>query len=187
MVYSGEVLGAAVRLGRALEQAGLRVVCAESCTGGLIAAALTEVGGSSAWFERGFVTYSNEAKAEVLGVSREMLAEHGAVSEPVARAMASGALAASRAQLALSVTGVAGPGGGSADKPVGTVWFGWAMAMPGQAPRVQSATRRFDGDRAGVRGQSAIFALEQALSMVAATSAAGMQQSPGSNALVEKD
>lgn len=187
MLYSGAVLGAATRLGRALERAGLRVTCAESCTGGLIATALTEVGGSSAWFERGFVTYSNDAKAEVLGVPRELLAEHGAVSEPVARSMASGALAASRAQLALSVTGIAGPGGGSVDKPVGTVWFGWALVLPGQGPRVASATRQFAGDRASVREQSAVFALEQAFSMVAASGAAGMQQSPRSDALVEKD
>ena len=98
---------------------------AESCTGGLIAAACTDLAGSSAWFERGLVTYSNEAKTELLGVPAELIAQHGAVSEAVARAMAAGALARSQAQVAVAVTGVAGPGGGSASKPVGTVWLAW--------------------------------------------------------------
>jgi nicotinamide-nucleotide amidase len=119
---------------------------AESCTGGMIAAACTELAGSSAWFERGFVTYSNEAKSDMLGVPAKLIATHGAVSEPVARAMASGALQHSRAQVALSVTGIAGPSGGSPDKPVGTVWFGWATA-----DGVWSDMQRFDGDRAAVR------------------------------------
>ena len=119
---------------------------AESCTGGLIAAACTDLAGSSAWFERGFVTYSNAAKTDLLGVPAALIAAHGAVSEPVARAMASGALQHSAAQVALSVTGIAGPGGGSPDKPVGTVWFGWAT------PRgVWSEMRHFEGDRAAVR------------------------------------
>ena len=185
--YPSKVLDAATRLGRALEAAGLKVVCAESCTGGLIALALTEVGGSSAWFERGFVTYSNDAKVEVLGVSPDMLARHGAVSEPVAQAMARGALAASRSQLALSVTGIAGPGGGSTDKPVGTVCFGWALALPGEQIRIESGVCHFSGDRAGVRAQSAQHALERALRVLGAEVAAGMQQSPRSDALVEKD
>jgi len=119
---------------------------AESCTGGMIAAACTDLAGSSAWFERGFVTYSNEAKSDMLGVPAELIATHGAVSEPVARAMASGALQHSRAQVALSVTGIAGPSGGSPDKPVGTVWFGWATPNG-----VWSDMQRFDGDRAAVR------------------------------------
>jgi nicotinamide-nucleotide amidase len=119
---------------------------AESCTGGMIAAACTDLAGSSAWFERGFVTYSNEAKSDMLGVPAELIATHGAVSEPVARAMASGALQHSRAQVALSVTGIAGPSGGSPDKPVGTVWFGWATP-----DGVWSDMQRFDGDRAAVR------------------------------------
>ena len=119
---------------------------AESCTGGMIAAACTDLAGSSAWFERGFVTYSNEAKSDMLGVPAKLIATHGAVSEPVARAMASGALQHSRAQVALSVTGIAGPGGGSPDKPVGTVWFGWATP-----DGVWSEVQRFDGDRAAVR------------------------------------
>ncbi|WP_230681462.1 CinA family protein, partial [Paracidovorax cattleyae] len=98
---------------------------AESCTGGMIAGACTDLAGSSQWFERGFVTYSNTAKTELLGVPAALIDTHGAVSEPVARAMAEGALRHSRAHAALSVTGVAGPGGGSVAKPVGTVWFGW--------------------------------------------------------------
>jgi nicotinamide-nucleotide amidase len=119
---------------------------AESCTGGLIAVACTDLAGSSNWFERGFVTYSNAAKTELLGVDAALIAQHGAVSEPVVRAMAAGALAHSHAQVAVAVTGVAGPSGGSADKPVGTVWFGWAW--PGG---LHSEVRHFDGDRAAVR------------------------------------
>ncbi len=119
---------------------------AESCTGGMIAAACTDLAGSSAWFERGFVTYSNEAKSDMLGVPVALISAHGAVSEPVARAMASGALQHSRAQVALSVTGIAGPSGGSPNKPVGTVWFGWATP-----DGVWSDMQRFDGDRAAVR------------------------------------
>ncbi len=119
---------------------------AESCTGGMIAAACTDLAGSSNWFERGFVSYSNEAKTELLGVGADLIARHGAVSEEVARAMAQGALAHSRAQVAVAVTGVAGPGGGSATKPVGTVWFGWATPAG-----VVSEMRHFDGDRAAVR------------------------------------
>ena len=131
----------------ALLQAQQRMLTtAESCTGGLIAAACTELAGSSAWFERGFVSYSNEAKTELLGVAPALLAEHGAVSEPVARAMAAGALARSRAQVALSVTGIAGPSGGSAHKPVGTVWFGWATPEG-----LWSECRVFAGGRAEVR------------------------------------
>ncbi|RYF82948.1 MAG: CinA family protein [Comamonadaceae bacterium] len=127
---------------------------AESCTGGLIAGACTELAGSSVWFERGFVTYSNEAKSEMLGVDPALIAAHGAVSDAVAHAMASGAVTRSRAQVALSVTGVAGPAGGSPDKPVGTVWFGWQVN--GQ---VRTERRRFDGDRATVRAATVEHAL----------------------------
>ena len=128
---------------------------AESCTGGLIAGACTDLAGSSDWFERGFVTYSNEAKTELLGVDAALIAAHGAVSEPVARAMAAGAVARSRAQVAVAVTGVAGPSGGSADKPVGTVWFGWSAG--GQ---LRTERRRFDGDRAAVRAATVHYALQ---------------------------
>ena len=137
---------------------------AESCTGGLIAGACTDLAGSSDWFERGFVSYSNAAKTELLGVPAELIAQHGAVSEPVARAMAHGAVAHARAQVALAVTGVAGPGGGSADKPVGTVWFGWQL--PG---RTETECRHFDGDRAAVRAQTVAHALAGLLQRIAAT------------------
>ena len=124
----------------------LMLAAAESCTGGMIAAACTDLAGSSAWFERGFVTYSNAAKTEMLGVEETLLQRFGAVSEPVVRAMVQGALAHSHAQVAVAVTGVAGPSGGSPEKPVGTVWFGFAL--PGQ---VVTEVRHFDGDRAQVR------------------------------------
>ena len=152
-----EVIAVALALGRMLQTQGWMIATAESCTGGLIARALTEIGGSSAWFERGFVTYSNEAKRESLSVSAVTLETHGAVSEATAREMAAGALRHSRAQLALAVTGIAGPGGGAPGKPVGTVCFGWATA-----DRLESTTCRFDGDRPSVRRQSALFALERA-------------------------
>jgi nicotinamide-nucleotide amidase len=141
-------------LAHELKRRGLMMATAESCTGGLIAGACTEVSGSSDWFERGFVTYSNAAKSELLGVPAELIAQHGAVSEPVARSMAAGALAHSPAQLAVSVTGVAGPTGGSADKPVGTVWFGWATPAGTFTER-----QRFDGDRAAVRAATVRHAL----------------------------
>ncbi|MBC7700927.1 CinA family protein [Aquabacterium sp.] len=130
-----------------LQARGWQMATAESCTGGLIAATCTEVSGSSAWFERGFVTYSNQAKTDLLGVDAALITAHGAVSEPVARAMAEGALARSRAQVAVAVTGVAGPTGGSGGKPVGTVWLAWATQ--GQATRALRC--QFNGDRAAVR------------------------------------
>lgn len=137
-----------------LKARGLMMATAESCTGGLIAGACTELSGSSDWFERGFVTYSNAAKVELLGVPAELIDTHGAVSEPVAHAMAAGALAHAQARLALSVTGVAGPTGGTADKPVGTVWFGWATPQG-----VFTEHRRFEGDRAAVRQATVAHAL----------------------------
>ncbi len=139
------------------------MTAAESCTGGMIAAACTDLAGSSAWFERGFVTYSNAAKQELLGVPAALIAQHGAVSEPVARAMAEGALARSHAQVAVAVTGVAGPTGGSAAKPVGTVWFGFATPAG-----VVSETRRFDGDRAAVRAATVQHALVRLLALAQA-------------------
>ena len=141
-------------LAQELKRRSLMMVTAERCTGGLIAGACTDLGGSSEWFERGFVTYSNAAKSELLGVPAELIAQHGAVSEPVARAMAAGALTHSPAQLAVSVTGVAGPTGGSADKPVGTVWFGWAMPAG-----TFTEHQRFAGDRAAVRAATVRHAL----------------------------
>lgn len=138
---------------QALLARGWMLATAESCTGGMIAAACTDLAGSSQWFERGFVTYSNAAKTDSLGVPAALIDAHGAVSEPVARAMAAGALAHSRAQAAVAVTGVAGPTGGSAEKPVGTVWFGFAVG--GQ---VRTETRRFAGDRAAVRAATVAHA-----------------------------
>ncbi len=139
----------------ALRQRGLRAATAESCTGGLIAAALTHVPGSSDVVDRGFVTYSNAAKTEMLGVPAALIEAHGAVSAPVAAAMADGALVRSLADVTVAVTGVAGPGGGSADKPVGTVWFG--CARRGEAARTER--RVFPGDRTAVRAATVAFAL----------------------------
>ncbi len=150
-------------LSHALRARGWLLSTAESCTGGIIAAACTDLAGSSDWFERGFVTYSNAAKTELLGVPPESIALHGAVSEPVARAMAEGAIQHSRAQVSVAVTGIAGPGGGSADKPVGTVWFGWCVA--GQT---QSERHVFAGDRAAVRAQALARALQGLLTRVLA-------------------
>ncbi|HEX8961758.1 MAG TPA: CinA family protein [Rhodocyclaceae bacterium] len=144
------------RIGAALRERSLLLSTAESCTGGWAAQIVTHTGGSSAWFERGFVTYSNQAKTEMLGVKPETLAAHGAVSEETAREMAAGAIAHSNAAVALAITGIAGPTGGTPEKPVGTVCFGWCRR--GEAP--QSERRRFDGDREAVRRQSAIHALE---------------------------
>jgi nicotinamide-nucleotide amidase len=151
-------------LGARLRARSWRLATAESCTGGLIAAACTSVAGSSDWFERGFVTYSNAAKTELLGVDAALIAQHGAVSETVARAMAQGAVAHAHAQVAVAVTGVAGPAGGSADKPVGMVWFGWAV--PGG---VHTQVQRFDGDRAAVRAATVQHALQRLLALVEAS------------------
>jgi nicotinamide-nucleotide amidase len=152
----------AEKVGRALQAKGEKLVTAESCTGGWVAQVVTSVAGSSAWFERGFVTYSNAAKHEALGVPLAVLEKHGAVSEETASEMARGALARSKGTLALSITGVAGPAGGSAAKPVGTVCFAWARA--GGDPL--SETRLFQGDREGVRRQSVVHALEKVLELL---------------------
>lgn len=128
---------------------------AESCTGGLIAATCTDLAGSSNWFERGFVTYSNSAKTDLLGVDAQLIRRHGAVSEAVVRAMASGALLHAQAQIAVAVTGVAGPAGGSPDKPVGTVWLAWATQ-----DNVICSREWFDGDRQAVRQASVRKAIE---------------------------
>lgn len=159
------VIAAGAALGARLLEAGLAIATAESCTGGLVARALTETAGSSAWFERGFVTYSNDAKRESLGVSDAALRAHGAVSEPVAREMALGALARSRADLAIAITGIAGPTGAVPGKPVGTVCFGWALRPPGaagDAPLVRVQTLRLPGDRTAVRRGAALHALDVA-------------------------
>jgi len=146
------------KAGRALMKSGHNLVTAESCTGGWVAQAVTSIAGSSDWFERGYVTYSNAAKREALGVSRKTLVRYGAVSEPTARAMAQGALKKSRAGIAVAITGIAGPGGGAPGKPVGTVCFAWA-----QGRKIRSETRRFRGGRSRVRRQSVIHALRGVL------------------------
>ena len=148
----------AQKLGARLKGAGAKLVTAESCTGGWAAQVVTAVAGSSAWFECGFVTYSNQAKRELLGVREDTLQKHGAVSEQTAREMAQGALSRSRGTVAVAVTGVAGPGGGSAEKPVGMVCFAWASARS-----LRSETQQFSGDRESVRRQSVIRALEGVL------------------------
>ena len=142
---------------------GWMLATAESCTGGMIAAACTDLSGSSQWFERGFVTYSNEAKAEMLAVPPGLIEEHGAVSESVARAMADGALAHSRAQVSLAVTGIAGPTGGTEAKPVGTVWFAWCVDG-----ETHSEMQHFAGDRAAVRMATVRYALKRLLSLLPA-------------------
>lgn len=150
-------------LAERLQARGWQMATAESCTGGLIAAACTELAGSSAWFDRGFVTYSNQAKTDLLGVDADLIAAHGAVSEPVARAMAEGALQRAGVQIAVAVTGIAGPTGGTPDKPVGTVWLAWA----GQGMHTRAVRVCFDGDRARIRAQTceaALSGLIQALS-----------------------
>ncbi len=143
-------------LAEALLAHRLRLVTAESCTGGLIAAACTALSGSSEWFERGMVSYSNESKTELLGVPAELIARHGAVSEEVARAMAEGALSHSRADLALAVTGIAGPTGGSPAKPVGTVWLAWSRTGGVTGARLL----QLGGDRAAIRLQTVLLALD---------------------------
>jgi len=140
------------------------LAAAESCTGGMIAAACTDLAGSSEWFERGFVTYSNEAKTESLGVDAALIEAHGAVSEVVARAMAFGAVRHSHAQVGVAVTGIAGPGGGSPGKPVGTVWFAFMVGG-----KLSSETRRFDGDRAAVRRQTVDHALQRLIERIEET------------------
>jgi nicotinamide-nucleotide amidase len=146
----------ATLVGARLRAKGLMLTTAESCTGGWVAQAVTTIAGSSDWFERGFVTYSDAAKQEMLGVSTRTLSAHGAVSEETAREMAIGALAHSRAQVALAITGIAGPGGGSPEKPLGMVCFAWAVTDG----NVSVQTRHFTGDRASVRSQSVIAALQ---------------------------
>lgn len=152
----------ATQLGVALQSAGLVAATAESCTGGMVAAAITDVAGSSEWFDRGFVTYSNQAKIEMLGVREATLAAHGAVSEQTVREMAAGAVARSAAALSVAISGIAGPGGGTAARPVGLVWFAWA-----HGEQLRSEQRIFKGDRASVRQQAASLALDGLLEMAA--------------------
>ena len=148
-------------LARLLLHKGWFLATAESCTGGLMAATCTDLAGSSNWFERGFVSYSNAAKCELLGVDPALIDRHGAVSEPVVRAMVGGALAHSHAQVAIAVTGVAGPSGGSPEKPVGTVWLAWATPLG-----VTSELQHFPGDRAAVRQATVQHALARLTELI---------------------
>ena len=150
-----ELTALAARIGEALKRRGLMLATAESCTGGWVAQACTAIAGSSDWFERGFVTYSNRAKEEMLGVPADLISKHGAVSEPVVRVMADGALIYSHAEVAVAITGIAGPSGGTPDKPVGTVWFAWAR----KGSSTYAARQQFSGDREAVRLQSVLQAL----------------------------
>ena len=149
-------LALAADLGRALVSRRWKAATAESCTGGLVAGAITDVAGSSEWFDRGFVTYSNDAKVELLGIRKETLARFGAVSEATVREMVAGALDRSHADIAVAVTGIAGPAGGTPDKPVGLVWLAWAT----RDGSVEAVSRRFPGDRAAVREATVALALE---------------------------
>ena len=153
---------AVARLAELLQEKGWKLATAESCTGGMIAAACTDRAGSSNWFERGFVSYSNEAKSELLAVDPALIAVHGAVSEVVARAMAFGAIRHSHAQVSVAVTGVAGPAGGSQEKPVGLVWFGFQVDG-----LLTSETQRFPGDRAAVREATVRYALNRLIGLLA--------------------
>jgi nicotinamide-nucleotide amidase len=173
-------------LADALRTRGWMMATAESCTGGLVAGACTSLAGSSDWFDRGFVTYSNDAKTDLLGVDHGLIRQHGAVSEEVARAMAAGALAHSKAQLVLAITGIAGPGGGSPGKPVGTVWFGYGLRHPSLRPSgfgalgalaarvrhhggdvmIDAQCEQFDGDRAHVRAAAVWHGLNGLLQRV---------------------
>jgi nicotinamide-nucleotide amidase len=151
------------RLGEACRRRRVMVATAESCTGGGVAEAITRIAGSSEWFERGFVTYTNRAKEEMLGVAHGTLAAHGAVSEAVAGEMARGALAHSGADVSVAITGIAGPGGGTHDKPVGLVWLAWAY----RGGSVQARRFVFKGDRAAVREQSVAVALQGLIDLLA--------------------
>jgi nicotinamide-nucleotide amidase len=155
--FEAEVLA----LAEALRRRGWCLATAESCTGGLIAAACTAVAGSSDWFECGYVSYSNAAKTDMLGVDAALIAEHGAVSEAVARAMALGALQRARVELSVAVTGIAGPGGATSDKPVGMVWLAVASKDAAGAAQLESQCLQLDGDRAAVREQTVMQALRR--------------------------
>jgi nicotinamide-nucleotide amidase len=157
----GSLENRVLRLATILQNKQWLLSTAESCTGGLIAATCTELAGSSLWFERGFVSYSNAAKTELLGVPAELISQYGAVSQSVVQAMVQGALARSQAQVAVAVTGIAGPSGGSPEKPVGTVWFGWAW--PGH---IQTTMQCFPGDRTAVRCATVEHALSSLIKLL---------------------
>ncbi|MFA6903768.1 MAG: nicotinamide-nucleotide amidohydrolase family protein [Gallionellaceae bacterium] len=160
------MIALATQVGAALKSHGMMLATAESCTGGGVASAVTEIAGSSAWFERGFVTYSNQAKVDMLGVSTDTLARFGAVSEATVREMVQGALRNSQAQVALAVSGIAGPGGGTAEKPVGTVWFAWGIKNGAPVSRLHLLA----GSRAEIRMQAVRIALQGTLELLSRVS-----------------
>lgn len=149
-------------LGKQLKSRGWVVTTAESCTGGGISAAITDIPGSSAWFDRAFITYSNESKQQMLQVDEETINQHGAVSREVVEQMAAGAVKHSQANVSISVSGIAGPDGGGDEKPVGTVWFGWTLADEEKVQRVQC----FSGNRAEVREQACYYAIKTLLQLI---------------------
>jgi nicotinamide-nucleotide amidase len=152
----------AIQIGSALKSHGFMLATAESCTGGAVASAVTDIAGSSEWFERGFITYSNEAKREMLGVAQDTLTRYGTVSEAVVREMVAGALCYSHAQVALAVSGIAGPGGGMPDKPVGTVWFAWGT----RGRQCIACLHHLSGNRAEIRMQSVCIAFQGVLDLL---------------------
>lgn len=156
-----KALDTAKTLAEILKSKGWKIAAAESCTGGLVCASLTALAGSSDWFERGYITYSNESKVECLGVSEELIESQGAVSEEVAKAMAEGAQLNSGSNAAISITGIAGPSGGSTTKPVGTVCFAWAIQNDAGENRVLTKTMHFDGDRQSIREQACNYVLSE--------------------------
>jgi nicotinamide-nucleotide amidase len=156
------------QLAQTLLAKGFKIALAESCTGGLLAAQLTSLAGSSDWFERGFITYSNQAKEESIGVPKEVIERYGAVSEEVAKAMAEGVLNHSLAQISAAITGIAGPGGGSANKPVGMVCFAWGIQVDDQI-QTRSQTKQFSGDRQSIREQACVYAIESLLEQLTAS------------------
>lgn len=175
-MFDPSLLATLETLAHTLRARGWRLATAESCTGGLIAAACTALPGSSDWLERGFVTYSNAAKTDLLGVPPALIAAHGAVSEPVARCMARGAALRARVPVSLAVTGVAGPGGGSAAKPVGTVWLGWCVDGV-----VSAECQHFNGDRQAVRAATLAHALQGTLARLQALPPLAPAQDLGAN------
>lgn len=162
MLANRDIENLAIQIGSALKSHGLMLATAESCTGGAVASAITDIAGSSEWFERGFITYSNEAKREMLGVAQGTLIRYGAVSEAVVREMVAGALYHSHAQVALAVSGIAGPAGGMPDKPVGTVWFAWGI----KGRQCVARLHHLSGNRAEIRMQSVRIAFQGVLELL---------------------
>jgi nicotinamide-nucleotide amidase len=162
MLVNRDIENLAIKIGSGLKSHGLMLATAESCTGGAVASAITDIAGSSVWFERGFITYSDEAKREMLGVALDTLTRYGAVSEAVVREMVAGALCHSHAQVVLAVSGIAGPAGGTPDKPVGTVWFAWGVKGRQCVVRLH----HLSGNRAEIRMRSVCIAFQGVLDLL---------------------